>query len=89
MCDVCRMQICPPRCPGFDGRRAGKGEAVGRCAICQSLIYKGESRYSDGERSVCEDCARYIDVDGLVDLCDFEGSGELLGALGFVREAAE
>ena len=83
------MQICPPPCPNFNNVRAGKGEAVGECAICQSLIYQGESRFFDGERSICADCAEYIDVDGLLRLYGFSGSGELLVSLGFAREVTE
>ena len=89
MCDVCRMQICPPACPEFDGRRAGKRGPVGRCAVCQSLIYQGESRFYDGVRSICADCADYINVDELLALCGVERTRELLDVLGFVREAAE
>jgi hypothetical protein len=68
---------------------AGKGAAVGRCEICQSLIYQGESRYFDGERSICTECAEYIDVDELRDACGFSEKGELFGALGFAKEVAQ
>jgi len=87
MCDICRMQICPPACPSYEGYRAGRGEPVGRCAVCESLIYQGEHHFYNGERSVCEDCARYIDTDELRELCDLSDVAELLCALGFRRDS--
>ena len=86
MCEICRMQICPSSCPTYDGKRAGKGEPVGRCAICKSLIYQGDRYFSNRESAVCDDCAEYIDTDGLRALCGAEESRELLCALGFRRD---
>ena len=86
MCEICRMQICPPSCPTYEGKRAGSGKAIGRCAVCESLIYQGEIYFYNRDRSVCEDCARYIDTDELRELCGLSERQELLEALGFVRD---
>lgn len=89
MCDVCRMHFCPPRCPEYTGKRAGRSEPIGSCAVCESLVYQGDSCFSDGEKTVCADCAEYMDINELNALCGFDGNGELLGALGFDREIKE
>ena len=77
------MQFCPPRCPSYEGKIAGKGESTVRCAICESLIYQGELRFFNGERAVCEDCARHIDADELCELNGLSDRWELLRMLGF------
>ena len=80
------MQICPTSCPTYDGRRAGRGEPIGRCAICKSLIYQGDRYFFNEESAVCGDCAEHIDTDELRLVCGFSGYRELFLALGFESE---
>ena len=85
MCDVCQRQFCPSSCPGYTGGSTAGGETSGVCELCQASIYKGEGFFSDGAVQICDECARYISVDDIKDLCGLGSEGELLERLGFER----
>lgn len=87
MCDFCHMRFCPPRCPEYSGEKAGWGMPIGRCAVCESPIYKGESHFSNGRSALCSDCAEYLSIDEINCLCGFESEKELLRSLGFEEQS--
>ncbi len=51
ICDVCRQDICPSRCPNYK-----ETPVVYWCNECKEAIYDGEIYYNVYGKKFCEEC---------------------------------
>ena len=85
MCKECGRMICPSSCPGYNGRLAGKGSILGRCALCGRHVYADEVFYSRDGVIVCLECEGGMSLDELGMICGIEKSESPLSLCGFER----
>lgn len=85
MCKECGRMICPPGCPEFSGRLAGRGAAVGHCALCGRYVYADEALYKRDAIAVCEECERGMSLRELGMICGVDEIDSPLSLCGFER----
>ncbi len=56
MCEICRMYICPPACPSYEGISLVNGRPIGRCDECGEYIYAEDIYFEKGRSLLCELC---------------------------------
>ena len=83
MCDICNMSHCPPECPAYGGE-VGQGEAVGRCVLCDEILYVGAWALEKSGALLCEECVSAATLEDVLSVAGVRDAAELFcGPLGF------
>ncbi len=82
ICEICNKFVCPPPCPGFDGRVIGLGEPLSECEMCGARLYSEAEAYPtpSGAR-VCSECAEELVSCELLELCECADAKEFFEML--------
>ncbi len=77
MCDLCGISHCPPGCPGYHGE-VGQGSPLGRCVLCEEMLYAGERVFEKNGDLLCEGCVAVAALNDILAAEGVQDTAELL-----------